>query len=163
MTRTCALAWTIPLAACTLPAGAPTEGTYTLQFPSTAAAVAVESIQLFVFDMPTIQRDRASYCASLIRARRNATLPKSVAQTAPASVCDLERGARATFPYGEHAVLAVARRAGSDLLMGCTVQTFGDGDAPLPITLALVDVAHPVPQTRCTTLGAYCQKQCPAP
>jgi hypothetical protein len=45
-------------------------------------------------------------------------------------------------------------------MIGCAVQTLGDGDAPIPIHLALLDVRVPVPETNCATVGDYCGSRC---
>ena len=55
-------------------------------------------------------------------------------------------------------MLAVAKRKTNDFLIGCSIQTFGDGDAPLDIDLALVDVGVSVPDTPCATVGDFCQR-----
>ena len=155
----------VPIAlviACTAAADGPSSGTYTVQFPSTAAAVATDTVQLLVFEVPR-GPDRADYCQTLIQARKKKEPQKPVQQNTPVNVCELLAGKKPiTIAYGEKAVLAVAQRKGVDFMAGCAIQTFGDGDAPLPIDLTLLDIATPVPETPCATVGDFCSRNCPA-
>lgn len=149
----CALA----VGACTAASPGPSPGTYSVSFPSTAAAVATDTVQLLVFEVPTTPLERNNFCQTLIQARKREEPQKPVLQNQPVNICELLLGRRPiTIPYGEKAVLAVARRKGKDFLSGCTIQTFGEGDAPLDIALALVDVGASVPDTDCTRVGDFC-------
>ncbi len=155
------------LVACTAGEASPSQGTYTLQFPSTAAAVATDYVQVFAYDFPPDQRNFA--CADLIAARASGNTTTQPIFTGPrVNICELLNGAKPiTVPYGEHAVLAVALRtngsATQDFLVGCTIQTFGDGNAPLPIFLQLVDLTNlKVPPTTCTSVGDRCSQACKA-
>lgn len=150
-------------AACTAPADGPSSGSYTVTFPSTAAAVATDTVQLSLFDVPEGQ-ERNDFCQSLIQGRKRKDEQKPVVQNAPVNICEMLAGRRPIdVPYGEKAVLAIAQRKGVDFMSGCAIQTFGDGDAPLEIRLALVDVVVPVPETTCASVGDFCQMKCPAP
>jgi hypothetical protein len=145
----------------------PSKGTYTIAFPSTAAAVATDYIQIYVFD---VNGDRASICEDLITTRLNTPedLKPSVDPPAPpTNVCELRAGAKPIeVPYGEHALLALGqRRKGDsggtqDFLIGCAVMTIGDGDAPVPIPVRLVNVNLPVPSTKCGSVQEFCEKTC---
>jgi hypothetical protein len=149
----CALA----VAACTASPSGPSTGTYSVSFPSTAAAVATDTVQLLVFDVPKTPVERNNFCQALIQARKREEPQKPVLQNQPVNICELLGGRKPiTIPYGEKAVLAVARRKGKDFLSGCAIQTFGDGDAPLDIALALVDVGAAVPDTDCNRVGDFC-------
>lgn len=144
--------------------GEPTEASYTLKFPSTEAAVATDAVQILVFDAPADPAERAQACADKIarRLRRDALEPAQASQ--PQSVCEMFTSARPfTVPFGDKVVFAIAQRRGQDFLLGCSLQTIGDGDAPVPIALALADISNAVPPTTCTSLGEFCQNRCPAP
>jgi hypothetical protein len=157
-----AFATALLVAACTAPSGGPSTGTYSVAFPSTAAAVATDTVQLLVFDVPS-GIDRQDFCNSLVQGRKRKDAQRPVAQNAPVNICEMLGGRKPiTVPYGEKAVLAVAQRKALDFLSGCVIQTFGAGDAPLDIDLALVDVSNAVPDTTCATVGEFCTGKCPA-
>ena len=153
------------IAACTSGEASPSAGTVTMQFPSTQAAVATDFVQLFVFDVNSPE-ERGTLCQDKVAARKaNAPLNPSLTPQ-PWNICELLAGRRpATIPYGEKAILAVAQRKDrnnelQDFMIGCAVQTLGDGDAPLPIYLSLIDVRTPVPDTNCATVADYCGSRC---
>lgn len=155
------------LCACTAGEADPSGGTYTVQFPSTAAAVATDFVQILVFEVKTPQ-DRASLCQDVITARLTTpgSLEPSVPPAPAANICEMRAGAKSvTIPYGEHAILAIAQRKDRqdqlrDFLIGCAIMTVGAGDAPLPIPLRLVSVSAPVPATTCGSVGEFCEGQC---
>lgn len=153
------------LVACSAGEASPTAGTVTMQFPSTQAAVATDFVQLYVFDVATPQ-ERSSICLDKITARKRKEPLEASLTPPPWNICELLAGRRpATIPYGEKAILAVAQRKDrnnelQDFMLGCSVQTLGDGDAPIPIHLALVDVRTSVPETNCATVGDYCGSRC---
>lgn len=149
------------VAACTAGEGDPSTGTYTIDFPSTAAAVATDTVQVLVFAAPKSPEDRPTYCQTLIQQRRQKSPQQTVLTTPTVNVCEMLAGRRPiTVPYGEHAALAIARRGNDDFMIGCTLQTFGNGDAPLPISLALLEASNPVPETTCSTVSAFCAQTC---
>ncbi len=149
--------------ACSAGEEAPSGGTYSVQFPSTAAAVATDTVQLLFFDLPKTQPERTAFCLNLTQARKRKDPQKPAFQNAPVNICEMLQGRKpVTIPYGEKAVLAVAQRRGGDFMLGCSIQTFGRGDAPLPIALALVDVGNFVPDTTCSSVGDFCTLKCPA-
>ena len=160
------LAAAAPLAlvvACTASSDGPSSGTYTVRFPSTAAAVATDTVQLFVFEPPRGGAERADFCQSLIQARKRKDTLKPNQQNQPVNICELLAGKKPiTIPYGEKAVLAVAQRKAVDFMAGCVIQTLGDGDAPAAIDLSLLDVSTAVPDTTCSSVTEFCTKQCPA-
>jgi hypothetical protein len=145
------------LLACAAAADGPSPGTYTLKFPSTAAAVATDAVQLYVFDAPTSPSERAGFCQTLIQARKRKDPQTSRTTNPSVNMCELLQGRQPiTIEYGARAILAVAQRRGSDFMIGCTLQTLGDGDALTPIALTLIDVGNPVPETTCTSVGDFC-------
>lgn len=152
------------VAACSSGEADPSTGTYTVQFPSTAAAVATDSVQLFVFDVDASNPNaRTTICQDLLQSRKRHDPMSALVENPPVTTCDLLQGAKPiAVPYGEHAVLAVGARHGADFLMGCTVQTFGDGNAPIAIPLALADITVAVPATSCNSVSDFCARSCPS-
>ena len=150
--------------ACTAGEASPTGGVVAMQFPSTQAAVATDFVQLYVFDVTPEQR--ASICLDKVQARKREEPLNASLTPPPWNICELLAGRRpATIPYGEKAILAVAQRKDAndqlqDFMIGCAVQTLGDGDAPIPVRMALIDVGTPVPETNCATVGDYCGSRC---
>lgn len=156
------------LASCSAGEADPSKGVYTVQFPSTAAAVATDFVQILVFDVKSAA-ERATLCEDLIAARLTdpATLTPSVDPPAPAAnICEMRAGRKPVIvPYGEHALLAIAQRRDKqeqlkDFMIGCAIMTVGQGDAPLPIPVRLVSVNQPVPATNCVSVGEYCDGKC---
>lgn len=158
------LAFAVLCSACSAGEASPTTGSVTVQFPSTQAAVATDFVQLFVFDITPEQR--GTVCLDKIGARKRQEPLNANLTPPPWNICELLAGRRpATIPYGEKAILAVAQRKDrndqlQDFMVGCSIQTLGDGDAPLPVRLALLNVGTPVPETNCATVGDYCGSRC---
>ena len=153
----------LSVVACTAASKGPSTGTYSVAFPSTAAAVATDTVQLLVFEVPAAPDQRADFCLTLIQGRKRQDPQKPILLNAPVNICEMLGGRKPfTIPYGEKAVLAVAKRKMNDFLIGCAIETFGEGDAPLAIDLALVDVGVAVPDTPCATVGDFCTQKCPA-
>jgi hypothetical protein len=152
-----ALPFAAAVLACSAPEDGPSPGTYTVKFPSTAAAVATDTVQLFVYAVPEAPAERTSFCQTLIQARRRNEPREALTTNPPVNICELLQGKKpVTIAYGEKAILAVAQRRGADFMIGCTVQTLGDGNALTPIDLALIDVGNPVPETTCNSVGDFC-------
>ena len=136
---------------------------YTVTFPSTAAAVATDTVQLLVFDVPSGRRATGLLPDAHPGAQAQGRRRSRSLQNAPVNICEMLGGRKPiTIPYGEKAVLAVAQRKAEDFISGCVIQTFGDGDAPLDIDLALVDVSNAVPDTTCATSATSAPAKCPA-
>lgn len=143
----------------------PTKGTYTVQFPSTEAAVATDYVQLFVFD---VEGDPAKYCDQLIATRIKT--PGSLAPKIPpepsANICEMLAGIKpVTIPYGEYALLAVGQRRNADgraedFMIGCAIMTIGAGDAPKSIQMRPVVENVPLPATTCASVGDFCSRKC---
>ncbi len=151
------------LMSCTAGEGDPSSGGYTIQFPSTAAAVATDTVQVLLFDVPDGEGERMTFCEQLIQARKRKDPQKPSVLNPPANICEMLQGRKAIrVPYGERAVFAIAQRRGVDFMLGCAIQTIGDGDLPLPIAMSLVDLGNPVPDTTCSSVGAFCALACPA-
>lgn len=155
---------TLGVVACSAGEASPTSGVVSMQFPSTQAAVATDFVQIFVFDIKP--EEAGSICLDKVSARKRQEPLNASLTPPPWNICELLAGRRpATIPYGEKAILAVAQRKDKndqlqDFMVGCAVQTLGDGDAPIPVRLALIDVGTPVPETNCATVGDYCGSRC---
>lgn len=148
------------VSACASAADGPSRGNYTLEFPSTEVAVATDTVQVFVFALPEPSA-RESYCRELIDGRKRSDLQKAEVESVPANICELLKGRRPiTVPYGEWAVLAVGQRGTDDFVIGCAIQTIGEGDAPLPIELSLVNPAQAVPVSDCKSVSDACAAKC---
>lgn len=139
----------------------PSVVSYTLKFPSVEAAIASEQVQVLVFDAEVDPVLRAADCSEKIarRLRRDPISPIQASE--PVSMCEMFlRKPRFEVPFGEKVVFAITQKRGQDFLLGCAVQTFGDGDAPVPITLSLADISNPVPATECATVSDFCASRC---
>jgi len=152
-------------AACSDPA--PSKGTYTVSFPSTAAAVATDFVQVLVFDVNGPAK--GSLCQALITQPVTAPgqlTPSVTPPERPVNICAMLAGRLpVNLPYGEHALLAIAQRQDAqdqlkDFMIGCAIMTIGDGDAPIPIPVRLVNVSTPVPITKCGSVGEFCDEKC---
>lgn len=152
------------LGACTSGEAPPSKAGYDVKFPSTAAAVATDNVQLLVFDFRP--EDRAVACQNLIQSRKRKEPLAPLVAGPVANICELVRGGRPiTVRYGEKAVLAIAIRKGADYMLGCILHTFGDEEnvgTRLGVPLALIDVGQPVPDTNCTSVSDFCNLLCKA-
>jgi hypothetical protein len=136
----------------------PQAGDYQLDFPSTAAAVATEVVQVDVYPAKS---QRA--CQDLFEKRQSGqALPRPAYSSGPVAICDALTGShgRIELDFGLAAFLAVGTRGGKDFLIGCEVQ-FVDQDSPATtVHMTLADVGTLVPATMCTRLSQFCSKQC---
>ncbi len=149
----------VPALACSAESD-PVGEQYTLSFPSTAAAVATESVQLLVFDVPP-GTSRANLCPNLLQKRKSAQpLGKALVEGPPVSPCNASKQP-VTIPFGEHALFAIARKEGKDYLLGCTLQTIAVGDPPAAVYLTPVTAQVITPTTKCPQLSAFCSRTCP--
>ncbi len=145
------------VSACSAAPDGPSKGNYTVSFPSTQAAVATDSVVVYVFDGPKSAADRAGYCQALIQARKKREPQRPISQSKAANICELLQGRQPIeVAYGEKALMAIGLRGDDDFLIGCVIQSFGDGDAALDIDLTLVDVGVSVPFTDCKSVSAAC-------
>jgi hypothetical protein len=138
--------------------GSPVGGSFTVDFPTVADAVATSTVQVFVY--PYSAPDS---CQTLVEARRTtqASPSGSRAETQPTSPCSLSGGSGSlSLPFGEYSFLAVAQSSGTDLLLGCAAQTLSDTNSVVTIPLTLASETVSVPATSCTTLSAFCAMQC---
>lgn len=81
----------------------------------------------------------------------------------PLSPCDLQAGTnnaleldlRSTFT-----LLAVGQTAGTDLLVGCSVQTDFGTTRALPVSLTYIDASKRIPDTACAKPSDKCNGAC---
>jgi hypothetical protein len=138
--------------------GTPVGGSFTVNFPTLADAVATDTVQVFVYPYSANMS-----CQSLFEARATSqSSPSSfTAQTATVTPCALNGGSGSlALPFGEYSFLAVAERKGTDFLIGCAAQTISDTNSVVNISLTLETNTESVPTTSCTTLSAFCSKKC---
>lgn len=144
----------------------PSKGNVSVSFPSTAAAVATDTLQFFVFDVPSGQ-DRTTYCDQLVGKKRSGDVLVPQMQSPEIPICQ----AFAKYPlpeisYGEHAIMAIGSRSTTSpvprgpILIGCVVQTVDEGDVQTPIVLSLFDAAVTLPpDPGCSSLSEFCTPQ----
>jgi len=138
--------------------GKPVGGSFTVDFPTVADAVATDTVQVFVYTYAD-----ASTCQDLFETQRTTqTSPTSfVAQTQTTSPCDLASGSGTlSVPFGSYSFLAVAQSGGMDLLIGCAAQTISDTNSVVSIPLTLESNTTAIPSTSCADLSAFCSMQC---
>ncbi len=140
--------------------GTPSNGTYTVNFPSVAAAVATDTVQVVVIDAKG--QDPNSLCAELIlKVKSNQDLGPKVVTGPALGPCDLAAGAKAlTIPYGDKAIVALGQSGGVTLLAGCVEETVGAGNLPVSISLGIVNTSASVKSTTCTRLSDFCSQKC---
>lgn len=141
-------------------------GTFTVDFPSTAAAIAAlklkAGVQVFVYPTSVTgagDAAAAGACQSLVeQSRTNNLTATPIASSAVLTACDLMAG-KGSLPvaYGSYAFLAVAQTApGQDFLVGCAEQTISSTNTVVTIPLTLASSAQTVPSTTCTSLSQAC-------
>jgi len=135
----------------------PSSTQYELRFPSTAVAVATETVQVMVFDASVTGAD----CLSLATARvSGAQLPQSpvlLLDTGSVPICSLA-GGQSTFElsFGARSFLGVAQKGGQDFFYGCTQTDLQPDAGTIDIWLAEARIGTTVPETACTSLSQKC-------
>jgi hypothetical protein len=147
-------------------AGDVAPGTFTIEFPSTAAAIAAvkqtQGIQVFAFATDALGDsgvDEAGACESLVEDSRTSNMKATpVAKSMLIPPCDLLSSAGSLqVGYGNYAFLAVAQTSsGTDFLVGCAEQTISSTNTMVTIPLTLANSMDTVPSTTCTTLSQAC-------
>jgi hypothetical protein len=151
-----ALGGLLVAAACSSPK--PVGGSFTVDFPSTAAAVATDNVQVFAFPFTT-----PDTCQTLFEERRSKQPPATgpIAESAVLSPCDLLAGkGTVALGFGNYAFLGVGQRGGSDFLIGCAAQAISDSNSNVVIPLTLASNQVSVPTTMCTALSQHCAGGC---
>ena len=134
----------------------PTSGSYVVQFPSTAAAVATDALTLRVYDAPT-----QDTCQDLVhRVRTRQVVPPVIAEAPRGGPCAPNPIEPLAVGYGNRAFMVVGERQGQELLIGCTVQEVFEGSPQPTISLALIDSGVRVEPTTCVALSDHCAGRC---
>lgn len=147
----------------------PATAQYEIEFPSTAAAVVAESVQLLVFDAAQPDSD----CQTLVAKRRSKQdLPPRLYESERIPPCELLKaaqdpnlaGSRAVLPaitFGRRSILAVALYdRGKDFMIGCGAGQLGPG-VHIPVAITNANVSVPPPTTTCQSLSQKCSQQPP--
>lgn len=134
----------------------PADIAFDVEFPSVAAAIAVDDVKMYVFE-------GALACNDLVRKRQTQqALPPAIVERA-ATPCDFQQGTNNEFELklnGTFTVLAVGQTAGADVLVGCTVQTEFGATRAQPVSLTYVDASKRIPETTCPKLSDKCNGAC---
>lgn len=144
-------------AACTAKESAsPADVGFDVEFPSVAAAVALDNVKIYVFD-------GAMNCNDLVRKRQtDQALPATLIEK-PVVPCDIQRGVGIDFEIALRStvtILAVGQAAGTDLLVGCVVEADFGSTKALPVSLTYVDATKKIPDTTCARLSDKCNGAC---
>jgi hypothetical protein len=137
---------------------APVRIAYTVAFPSIAAAVAADEVQIGAYP-----DEGPSTCLSLVQKRSSQLdLPAPVAPPVAGTPCALAGDDAASIEagFGRIALLVVARRQGADFLIGCTMQSVTEHVESARVPLTLFSNTVVVPETTCATLSSHCGGGC---
>jgi hypothetical protein len=163
--RWCPLAAVAAIAGCSRPvdvqASQPASIEYEIVFPSTAAAVTTDSVDILVFDATASGAD----CLSLITTRQaGAPLPEAptlLMDSGPISTCQLASGSGTLdVSFGPRSLLAVAQANGQDLFTGCAQIDLEADSTTVIVPIAQAGTATPLPPTACTSLSQKCHDGC---
>jgi hypothetical protein len=163
------LAATAALAVIVVSCGSPGDvatGSFTVEFPSTAAAIAAvkqtSGVQVFAFATDALGDagpQLAGACETLVEQSRTSNLTvMPAAKSMLMTPCQLLSGTGSlAVSYGSYAFLAVAQtQAGADFLVGCEEQTISSTNTVVNIPLTLAKSTESVPATTCTALSQAC-------
>jgi hypothetical protein len=139
----------------------PSDAQYEVRFPSTAVAVATDTLEVMVFDATAAGAD----CLSLATARASgAQLPQSpvlLSDTGAMPICGITSDPPAfQVANGLRSFLAIAQRQGQDYFLGCTQTDLEPDAGPIDIWLAEVKIGTTVPATTCMSLSQKCAGGC---
>ena len=149
----------------------PAGGTFTIGFPSTAAAVVTTTVQVSAYNAA-----RPDTCQTLVETRRtNGSLPTPVVQTSPVTPCQLLSGGGnlSVSVFGDYAFLAVGQyvplgqSTPADFLVGCAAQTISATNTNVFIPVELTSYTVALPTTpdggiavTCQSLSQHCTGGC---
>jgi hypothetical protein len=134
--------------------------TVTLTFPSLAAAVASDTVQIQVFDEDGVT-DLSGACEDLVaEVGSSQSLPANLVDSST-TACDLAGGnVPFTVGVGSRAFLVTASSGGTVILIGCSAEKVEGGQLLVPVDLVPLTDAVVLPATTCTTLSAHCSGGC---
>jgi hypothetical protein len=136
------------------------KGALSISFPSTAAAIATDRLELHVYDGTD-----PNACLTAVEARQKGQpQPAPIFETA-SDTCDFlsNKVAAVDIGYGERAFMVVALRAPSpganqtEFMIGCSRTGVGDVPNVVDVPLTLFSSTQSVPaSSKCSTLSAKC-------
>lgn len=132
------------------------KGTLTISFPSTAAAVASDTLELHVIDGSS-----SDACLNAVQTlRKNQPVSGSLYDIPATDTCKFlsTEVKPAEISYGARAFVVIAQKSGANFLIGCTRTGIGDvGGQAVNVDLTPISTTTDVPQsTKCTTLSQKC-------
>ena len=132
-------------------------GSFTLDFPSTAVAVATDAVQVQVYD----GSDPNACTALIILARSQQAFPPLVTQTSISSPCALVGGGGSlSLKEGNYAFFAIGQHQGQNFVLGCQVGGVNSGGGSVNIELELFANTVAIPATTCAHLSQHCSGGC---
>jgi hypothetical protein len=144
----------VALVACSSSSG---KGNFTLDFPSTAAAVATDAVQVYAFD----GSDPSACTTLVVQTRSQQTLPAVINETSPASPCALASGGGSLeLNAGTYALLAIGVHQGKNFVIGCGLGGVNSAGGSVTIEMTLFDNTVSVPATSCQRLSQHCSGSC---
>jgi hypothetical protein len=144
------------------------QGAVSVSFPSTADAIATDTLELRVYDASTVDGSIPNDCLNLISTEQNSpqTLPKPIYDSTKVDSCnfftgkvkpiDMGYGPRSFFVVGQRATNGIT----ADYVIGCTVIGIGDVANNVNVELSLFDAKSPLApaSTKCASLSDRCDK-----
>lgn len=130
---------------------------FDIGFPSTSAAVAVDSVRVLVFE------GTQSSCLELVQKRVSGQdLPPRLVESRSVPPCELSSaGNDVSLDLGKtYTFLATGESGGNLVLIGCAVQESYGSTTALPIPLTLKDGATRLPESKCAKLSDRCAGRC---
>jgi hypothetical protein len=121
-----------------------------IEFPSTQAAIATESVRLYAF-RGTVD------CIGLGRGLGPPTTwnVSPAADLGVVNTCDIAK-AEINLAFGDYTVLAVGSSQGKTLMLGCGTAKFDGKHVDPGISMLLSDPEREITNTDCTTLAERC-------
>lgn len=130
---------------------------FSVAFPSAAAAVATETLRVFVFE-------GALHCNDLVRLRQTQqVLPATVAETPSLTPCQLQSNQGNDLSLKlkqDYTMLAVGQIGGQDVFVGCALQYAYGSTKALSIPLTFIDDRQKLAEQQCTRLSDKCNGLC---
>ncbi len=148
-----------PFGCASADAPVPSSSTFSLEFPSLAAAIGADTVELLVY--ANEDGGPPPDCQSLVfRRKTGQSLALPAHDTGAVPVCEwLDGTGGALALSGENRLFfVIAQRNMKDYLVGCARESAGPSGTA--IRLDLIDVMVPVPTTTCQTLVQKCQNGC---
>ena len=156
--------------ACSAGTDPPQRGAITVTFPSVGAAVAIDTLQLEVFDAP-----EQGTCLDLVEKKKTGQgLPPPLVEHQPVPTCSFvdNKAAPLDVGYGRRAFLVVGvgcaraaspgvtERLAQPCLIGCALQGVGNAKIEVEVPLTLFSNTVDIPATGCAQLSLKCKGGC---